>query len=133
MHTDAWQIGRRAGTGHTESFAVVDDPLVSRHRLGYAVARSNLHALATTVPATSRIDYWLVLEILDSLHDPSVRPIVDPLVTGPKQVLYTTARAAIEGLSDHGLDPRLLLIRDLLDGCWQRDLGCNGSKTGGGA
>ncbi len=92
------------------------------HYLLYGIARTSLVALAETVPATSLIEYWFVLQALDSLHDPMCRPSAEPLVTSAKTVHYAAARAAITALCVFNLDNRAVLsIRDLLDREWERD------------
>lgn len=92
------------------------------HYLLYGIARTQLVALTETVPATSLIDYWFVLQTLDSLHDPTCRPSADPPGTSSKPVRYAAARAAITALCAFNLDNRAVLsIRDVLDREWERD------------
>ena len=92
------------------------------HFLLYEIARTNLVALAGTVPASSLTDYWLVLQVLDSLHDPMCRPSAEPPITYSKPVHYAAARAAITALCVFNLDNRAVLsIRDLLDREWECD------------
>lgn len=92
------------------------------HYLLYGIARTNVVALAETVPATSVTDYWFVLQALDLLHDPMCRPSAEPLVTSSKPVHYAAARAAITALCAFDLDNRAgLSIRDVLDREWERD------------
>jgi len=74
--------------------------LPKRQWLLYGVARKHLIALATCVPATSPIDYWVTLQHLDALHDPLARPTVEPLPVVDKRVHYVTARLAMETLAE---------------------------------
>jgi hypothetical protein len=101
----------------TQTFALPLD-----HYLLYGIARTNLVALARTIPATSLTDFWFALQILDSLHDPMCRPSADPPVTRSKTVHYAAGRAAITALCAFDLDNRAVLsIRDVLDREWERD------------
>jgi hypothetical protein len=127
------RVDDRAGRG-SAGVLVVEEPLRVEHQLLYDVARSHLRALAMTTPPTSRIDHWFALEILDSLHEPRLRPHAGPVMTESKRIMYSVARAAIEALSTYGLDPRkLLLIRDALDRSWQQDLDQTSCRVHGGA
>ncbi|TRW47450.1 hypothetical protein [Georgenia yuyongxinii] len=88
----------------------------------YRVARTNLYGLAATVPATSLVDYWFVLESLDSLYDTEDRVAAEAPATDNKRVLYGAARAAIEQLGAYGLDEWVLLtIVGMLERTWQQD------------
>jgi hypothetical protein len=92
------------------------------HYLLYGVARTHLLALARTVPAVETADYWFVVQLLDSVHDPLCRPTADPPVTDDHVLHYATARAAITALCAFDLDNRVILsVRDVLDREWSRD------------
>lgn len=97
-------------------------PLQLDHNLLYGIARTQLVGLAMSVPATGLTDYWLALQVLDSLHDPMCRPSAGPPVASCKSVHYAAARAAITALCAFDLDNRAVLsIRDVLDREWEHD------------
>ncbi|QAY63519.1 hypothetical protein ET495_09970 [Xylanimonas allomyrinae] len=92
------------------------------HYLLYGVARTHLVALARTAPAVEIADYWFVVQLLDSLHDPLCRPAAEPPITNDRALHCATARAAITALCAFHLDNRVILsIRDVLDREWSRD------------
>ncbi|MBM7820383.1 hypothetical protein JOE63_002860 [Cellulosimicrobium cellulans] len=102
--------------------AVYVEPSIGRNYLLYGIARTHLVALAKTVPATSLTDYWFVLQVLDSLHDPMNRPSAEQPATSSPPVHYAAARAAITALCAFDLDNRAVLsIRDVLDREWENN------------
>ncbi len=105
----------------------VDDhrePMLLGHYLTYQTVRSNLCALAEATGPDHLHDYWDVLDLIDSLHEPAQLAVALPVHNISRYAMYDAVSNAIRYLSRYGLDPVVLhQARDLLDATWAADPG----------
>lgn len=113
----------RPDTGpRSDQYCFPATPLSGDHFRVYEAARSHLKALAMSTPATSQVDYWEVLQRVDSLHEPLARMAAQPVATTTRGESYSAARAAIKGLARYGLDTYgVVAAVTALDECWEAD------------
>ena len=92
------------------------------HAVTLAEARSYVAALADHARTfDASVEYEHVLLQLDSIHGGDVPPTTDVL-TDRRDVLYTVAEAAIEELTQHGVDGlQVELLLAMLDEARSKD------------
>ena len=92
------------------------------HAVTLAEARSYVAALADHARTfDASVEYEHVLLQLDSIHGGDVPPTTDVL-TDRRDVLYTVAEAAIEELTQHGVDAlQVELLLAMLDEARAKD------------
>ena len=92
------------------------------HAVTLAEARSYVAALADHARTfDASVEYEHVLLQLDSIHGGDVPPTTDVL-TDRRDVLYTVAEAAIEELTQHGVDAlQVELLLAMLDEARSKD------------
>ena len=92
------------------------------HAVTLAEARSYVAALADHARTfDASVEYEHVLLQLDSIHGGDVPPTTDVL-TDRRDVLYTAAEAAIEELTQHGVDAlQVELLLAMLDEARSKD------------
>jgi hypothetical protein len=92
------------------------------HAALYEIARTHLHWLAWTTSASSVVDYWHVLQLLDAPHEPYERPSSALAVGLDRRVHYGAARTSIGALDAFHLGNRTLgVVVDRLDREWAHD------------
>lgn len=108
----------------TEPLAVEPAPAleINRHLMLYSTTRAALIGLAETVPWNGLLDYDVVLELLDGLHDQFDTPRVQAPSAVSKRFLYDAARSGINALTRYGINASALAVcRGILDMTWAAD------------
>ena len=92
------------------------------HAVLLAEARSYLAGLADSATSfDTALDYERVLLQLDWIHDGTIPPIT-VVPSGNRHVLYGVARAAINNLEVHAVDPLdLAICLSMLEAAWDAD------------
>ncbi len=93
------------------------------HAVTLAEARSYLAALAdTALTFDASVEYERVLLQLDFLHGDFI-PGISRVPAYTRDVLFDVANAAIEELTQHGIDLLSVeLLLDMLEVAWSKDL-----------
>ena len=92
------------------------------HAVLLAEARSYLAGLADSATSfDTALEYERVLLQLDWIHDGTIPPIA-VVPSGDRHVLYGVARAAINNLEKHAVDPlELAICLSMLEVAWDAD------------
>ena len=95
---------------------------IDAHLELYATTRAALIGLAETVPWHSAVDYDVVLELLDGLHNNFDMPAVEAPSGASKQWLYYATRSGIDTLTRYQVDREALVVcLRILHATWAAD------------